>query len=239
MRHTKIIATLGPAVSAPGGARCLDRGRRRRVPPQLLARHAEPITRRCFTRSARPPRAPIATSPILQDLSGPKIRTGRLEDGRADSADEGRSADHRDRRRGRRARPRVHDLRRAGLQGVEGRSPAAGRRQGGAGGRVGDAGGDPHARDRRRRARRAQGHQRAARAAALGDDREGPARPDVRAGARRRPGRAQLRAVGRRHHARPVDAWSRKAGRRCRSSPSSSGRKRSISSTRSSTPPMR
>ena len=38
--------------------------------------------RRCFTRSARPPKRADRNVAVLQDLSGPKIRTGRLEGGR-------------------------------------------------------------------------------------------------------------------------------------------------------------
>ena len=51
---------------------------------------------------------------ILQDLGGPKIRTGRLEGGRPLQVTPGESLHHRHRRRHWRSGPRVHDLRRTG-----------------------------------------------------------------------------------------------------------------------------
>ena len=62
-RHTKIVATLGPASTAPGVLDALVAARRRRLPVQLLARHARIARARPSAPSATRPRAPAATSP--------------------------------------------------------------------------------------------------------------------------------------------------------------------------------
>ena len=62
---------------------------------------------------------------ILQDLGGPKIRTGRLEGGRPIRLEPGESAAHRDRRRARQAWCDLDDLRRPGARRQSRRSPAA------------------------------------------------------------------------------------------------------------------
>ncbi|MBM3782383.1 MAG: pyruvate kinase [Acidobacteria bacterium] len=82
MRYTKIIATLGPSSSEPAQlAALIDAG----VDIFRLnfshGTHEEHATRIGLVRAAAShARRSVA---ILQDLSGPKIRTGRLPDGRA------------------------------------------------------------------------------------------------------------------------------------------------------------
>ena len=66
-----------------------------------------PITPRAFDRIRAAARRADRHVAILQDLSGPKIRTGRLEGGKRDSPQERRPAGHCDRRRGRRKPGRV------------------------------------------------------------------------------------------------------------------------------------
>ena len=81
-----------------------DRRRRRRLPPELLARHARDARARPSTASARAAERPGAASRMLQDLSGPKIRTGALRGGAA--ARRSHAGDElRDRRRRLRRRP--------------------------------------------------------------------------------------------------------------------------------------
>src|SRR5512134_3453303 len=81
MRHTKIIATIGPASSSPETLRELlvagvDVFR-------LNFSHGTPeshaATYRAIRAAAEETRRLIA---VMQDLSGPKIRTGPLEGGR-------------------------------------------------------------------------------------------------------------------------------------------------------------
>ena len=86
MRRTKIIATVGPASDSDDDARRADRGRRRHRPAQLLARHARVARGDVRAHPAGRRRAPGAHVAILQDLGGPKIRTGRLEGRPADSS---------------------------------------------------------------------------------------------------------------------------------------------------------
>ena len=79
MRHTKIIATLGPASNDP--APLIAAGVdvfRLNFSHGTQAEHAERFHR--VREAARQADRHVA---ILQDLSGPKIRTGRLEGGRA------------------------------------------------------------------------------------------------------------------------------------------------------------
>ena len=82
-----------------------DRRRRRRLPAELLARHAR-VARRDLPRDPRGRGATGRHVAILQDLSGPKIRTGPLAGGEPLELTRGRRAAHRRRRRGRRAGPR-------------------------------------------------------------------------------------------------------------------------------------
>jgi pyruvate kinase len=82
IRHTKIIATLGPASSEPATVDALIAAGvdvfRLNFSHGTHAWHAD-LFRRVRDAAARAHRH-VA---ILQDLSGPKIRTGRLRDGRA------------------------------------------------------------------------------------------------------------------------------------------------------------
>ena len=79
-RHTKIVATLGPASTRAGRARRARRRRRRRLPAEFLARHAR-VARAGLPRGPRGAARAGRHVAILQDLSGPKIRTGRLRGG--------------------------------------------------------------------------------------------------------------------------------------------------------------
>ena len=108
MRHTKIIATVGPATDSDA---MLD---------ALIAAGTD-IFRLNFshgtheTQGATYARVRAAAAErsgrevaILQDLGGPKIRTGRLEGGRPIELKPGDDAAHRDRRFRRRRRPHLH-----------------------------------------------------------------------------------------------------------------------------------
>ena len=106
MRHTKIIATVGPASDTDA---MLD---------ALIAAGTD-IFRLNFSHGTHESQAATYARvraaaeragrevAILQDLGGPKIRTGRLEGGTADDADAGDDADDRDRRLRRRAGPHL------------------------------------------------------------------------------------------------------------------------------------
>lgn len=90
MRHTKIIATVGPATSGEGAIRELVAAGvdvfRLNFSHGTQAAHGEVIAR--VRAAAAAARRPVA---ILQDLSGPKIRTGALAGGdplRLDAGDE-------------------------------------------------------------------------------------------------------------------------------------------------------
>src|SRR5262245_19305150 len=82
MRHTKIIATLGPASSSDAAIRELLAAGvnvfRLNFSHGTHASHGEPVTgvKRAASETGR-------TVAILQDLSGPKIRTGALQGGKA------------------------------------------------------------------------------------------------------------------------------------------------------------
>src|SRR5687768_741214 len=82
MRRTKIIATVGPASSSEDVIRDLVASGvdvfRLNFSHGTHEKHAEVIAR--IRIAAEMAHRPIA---ILQDLSGPKIRTGRLRDGQA------------------------------------------------------------------------------------------------------------------------------------------------------------
>ena len=86
VRRTKIIATLGSAPRQRRGHQRVDRRRRRSLPPELLARHARLARRRRDRASARRRSSRDACVAVLQDLAGPKIRTGRARRRRADRA---------------------------------------------------------------------------------------------------------------------------------------------------------
>ena len=151
---------------------------------------------------------------VLQDLQGPKIRVGRFADGH-DRARAGRRLHAHHARRAGRRRDRVDDLRRAcrgdvkpgdmlllddGLLSLEVDRVERHRRH--------------DARARRRHAQEQQGHQPARReGVGARADREGPARPRVRAAARRRLRRAVVRALARRRR-RGGARWPRADGRR-------------------------
>ena len=72
---------LGPVSSAPERIDALIVGGRRRLPPELLARHARDPPRRLSAHSRGCQRAAGRHVAIMQDLSGPKIRTGPLAGG--------------------------------------------------------------------------------------------------------------------------------------------------------------
>ena len=80
MRHTQDHCHRRSGNQHAGDAGCAAPGRRGHLPPELLARHADVAPgdhrRHPRRRSARQP----ARVAILQDLAGPKIRTGRLAD---------------------------------------------------------------------------------------------------------------------------------------------------------------
>ena len=79
MNRTKIVATIGPASRTPAGPAAADRGGRRRLPAQLLARHARGALRRPRATSGEISRRDAAgTSRVLQDLCGPKMRLGPI-----------------------------------------------------------------------------------------------------------------------------------------------------------------
>ena len=211
--------------------------RRRRLPPEFLARHARVARGELRARSATRRRAPGATSPSCRISAGRRSGPGRSTAGSRSTlagatscgiaAGDGHGA----------ARPRLHARTRRSIRiGAARRSAAAGRRQD----RAAGAASAPTASSSRRwwtaAPRRAQGHQRPGRGAAgVGGDREGRRRSEVRPAARRRSRGAELRADGgrratrrRRDHAR---AGRRRAAHREDRAP---GRRSSIS-TRSST----
>ena len=68
MRHTKIIATIGPASAQPRSARRARHRRRRRVPAQLLARHAR-LARRDLRAH---PRDRVERRPSRRHHAGPE-----------------------------------------------------------------------------------------------------------------------------------------------------------------------
>ncbi len=81
MRHTKIVATLGPATADEASLDALLRAGVDVL--RLNFSHGNHETHRVTYERARAAAARVdRTVAILQDLSGPKIRTGRLEGGR-------------------------------------------------------------------------------------------------------------------------------------------------------------
>ena len=167
MRKTKIIATVGPASASDAVIRDLVDGGRRRLPAELLARHARTSRGRSSSRCAARRRRPGRTVAILQDLSGPKIRTGKLRGGGplplTGRRRRSRSPSATSRASGQRVSTTYADL----PKGVQPRRlAAAGRRPHSAAGEGRDRRRDRDRGRRRRPARRAQGHQRAGRRAA-------------------------------------------------------------------------
>ena len=80
MRHTKIVATIGPASRQPGVLEELARAGVDVV--RLNFSHGEPHEHRAVLEAVRAISARLGRSiAVLQDLSGPKIRTGRLRGG--------------------------------------------------------------------------------------------------------------------------------------------------------------
>ena len=214
MRHTKIIATVGPACDTDAHARRAHRRRRRHLPPELFARHARVAGARRSTASARAAARAGREVAILQDLGGPKIRTGHARRRHADSARGRRAAAHRDRRLRRAARPHLDHVRGPRAQRSSPATACCSPTASSSCGRVDRRHGDPDDGRRGRRARRAQGHQRARRPAAASaitpkdvDDLQ------VRPVARRGHGRAQLRADrGRPDAGARADGGRRRAG---------------------------
>ena len=209
----------------PGRHRRPDRQRRRRLPAQLLARHPR------VTRRGLPPRSATAAADagrivaIMQDLSGPKIRTTGLEGGGPLTLVEG-------------AELRIRAGETAGREGLVFTPYAELVRSARPGDRLLLDDGrielrvlqarERRARDlrgQRRIARRQQGDHRAGRrAAGVGGHGQGRRGPPLRPLARRRLRRAQLRADRRRpaprvrHHGRrgrpgAADREDRAAGR--------------------------
>ena len=91
---------LQRARNAPRAAR----RRRRRLPAELLARDARVARAALRSRSATRPQATGRTVAVMQDLSGPKIRTGPLEGGQPVTLDAGADAANRGRRPARQQR---------------------------------------------------------------------------------------------------------------------------------------
>ena len=193
-RKAKIVATLGPASQTATPSRAV-RGRGRRVPPQLQPRHARgPQARYDIVRALeRETGRPIARA---RRPAGPQAAGRHLRGGAGEAASPARRSVSISTRR-RATRTRRHAASRD-LRGAEARRRAAARRrQGAPRGRVLRA---EIGRDARRRcggdALRPQGRERGRRrAAGLGADRQGPARPRLRARAGRRLGGAVLRAA--------------------------------------------
>ena len=90
-RATKIVATIGPAIDSDGADRAAGDRRRGRVSAQLLARHAR-IARRSDPQDSEAARRAERAVAVMQDLSGPKIRTGPLRDGKPIELREGESS---------------------------------------------------------------------------------------------------------------------------------------------------
>ena len=92
MRHTKIIATIGPASRDEGVIeQLIDAGVdicRLNFSHGSHQAHAETLAR---IRAAAVRASKVVG--ILQDLSGPKIRTGRLREGRAVELQDGSMID--------------------------------------------------------------------------------------------------------------------------------------------------
>ena len=194
-----------PGSSPPSGRPVPPRARSTRSSPRAPTSSASTSrtartrsTARSSPASARPRPASGRHVAILQDLSGPKIRTGKLVDRKAIDLVPGATLEIAtgDFVGG----PGRVSTTFAGLaKSVRPRRSAAARRRPHRAARrvVGRHDGEDHRR-RRRLARRAQGHQPAGRrAAGLGADAQGHRRPALRALARRRHRRAQLRPDGR------------------------------------------
>src|SRR4051812_32254170 len=82
MRHTKIIATVGPASDTPETLEALIAAGTDIF--RLNFSHGTHETHAAtFARLRAASKRASCEVAILQDLSGPKIRTGRLEGGRA------------------------------------------------------------------------------------------------------------------------------------------------------------
>ena len=238
MRHTRIIATVGPSCDTPD---TLDALIRAGVDVfRLNFSHGTHDSHRAtFTRIREAASRADRIVAVLQDLSGPKIRTGRLAGGAPIPLQGRRAAAHRHRRRGWAARHGLHDVRSARSKRHAGTRAAARRWPGGAAGR-----GDRRHRDRddrrpRQPARRAQGHQRPrGRPAGLGAHAERCRGPGFRLVARRRHGGAVVRPErGRRRRRRGTSPRSM-----CQARPSSrswSGPRPCSTSMRCSRAPMR
>ena len=121
MRQTKIIATVGPASDSDAVLDALIAAGADIVRLNFLARHPRDARRRPTNAYVPPPRAPSREVAILQDLGGPKIRTGPVEGGRPITLTAGTAADDRDRRIPRQRRADLDHVRRPRAKA---RSPA-------------------------------------------------------------------------------------------------------------------
>ena len=231
MRHTKIIATVGPASTVAGDARGL-----------LVAgvdvfrlnfshgTHESPCRGRTSAIRDGVRRAGRHVA-IMQDLSGPKIRTGRSPAASRCSCAKERAAP-RGRRRRRRARPDLHAVCRAGSLG-----PARATACCSTTARSSCAWSAPSADEldtvvvKGGCSASTRASTRPACAARVGCHGEGRGRSALRPRARRGLGGAELRADGRRSCVRARQIMATPDARR-RSSRRSSGRRRSRISTR-------
>ena len=238
MRHTKIVATLGPASDDEARLdELIARGCRTSSGSTSLTARTRRTRATVRPRQSRRRQGRAASWAVLQDLSGPKIRTGRLAGGDAPRAHARGRAPHRHGRLHRRTGPRLDHVRSARASGTPGPAAAARRRSHRAARRRQRRHGDPDDRRARDVARAAQGHQRAGRGSCLRalSRRRTPTICDLASTLGVDFVGAQLRPERRRSRRRPRRARGWRAVPTCRSSPRSSGPRRSPTSTRCST----
>ena len=81
LKRTKVVATIGPASREPATLRALLLAGVNVVPAELLARHARGARRARSTTCAGIVAELGMHVALLQDLPGPKVRTGKLAGG--------------------------------------------------------------------------------------------------------------------------------------------------------------